>query len=65
MSLLFILYTLCSCLTLVGVMTSKWGQIVPRRIKRLLVVTFVLGMVVDFFLWGNGCSNEFNINTFM
>ena len=64
MSLLFIIYTLCSCLALVGVMTSKWGQIVPRRTKRLLVVAFVLGMVVDFFLWGNNCSNSFLLNQF-
>ena len=64
MSLFFIIYTLCSCLALVGVMTSKWGQIVPRRIKRLLVVAFVLGMVVDFFLWGNDYSNSFLLNQF-
>lgn len=64
MSLFFILYTLCSCLTLVGVMTSKWGRIVPRRIKRLLMVAFVLGMLVDFFLWGNDYSNSFLLNQF-
>lgn len=64
MSLFFIIYTLCSCLALVGVMTSKWGRIVPRRIKRLLVVTFVLGMLVDFFLWGNDYSNLFLLNQF-
>lgn len=64
MSLLFIIYTLCSCLALVGVMTSKWGQIVPRRIKRLLVVAFVLGMAVDFFLWGTDYSNSFLLNQF-
>ena len=64
MSLFFIIYTLCSCLALVGVMTSKWGQIVPRRIKRLLVVAFILGMVVDFFLWGNDYSNSFLLNQF-
>ena len=64
MSLFFILYTLCSCLALVGVMTSRWGQIVPRRIKRLLVVAFILGMVVDFFLWGNDYSNSFLLNQF-
>ena len=64
MSLFFILYTLCSCLALVGVITSRWGQIVPRRIKRLLVVAFILGMVVDFFLWESGYSNGFNINVF-
>lgn len=64
MSLFFIIYTLCSCLALVGVMMSRWGQIVPRRIKRLLVVAFILGMVVDFFLWGNDYSNSFLLNQF-
>ena len=64
MSLFFILYTICSCLALVGVMTSRWGQIVPRRTKRLLVVAFILGMVVDFFLWGNDYSNSFLLNQF-
>ena len=64
MSLLFIIYTLCSCLALVGIMTSKWGQIVPKKTKRLLVVAFILGMVVDFFLWGNDYSNSFLLNQF-
>lgn len=64
MSLFFILYTLCFCLALVGVVTSKWGQNVPRRTKRLLVVAFILGMVVDFFLWGNDYSNSFLLNQF-
>lgn len=66
MSLFFILYLLCSCLVFVGVVTSKWGQIVPKRVKRLLVAAFVLGTVVDFFLWGRADSiNSFNINAFM
>lgn len=64
MSLFFILYTLCSCLTLVGVMTSKWGRIVPRKTKTLLVVAVIIGAVVDFFLWGGNNSNSFNINVF-
>ena len=66
MSLFFILYLLCSCLVFVGVVTSKWGQIVPKRVKRLLVAAFVLGTVVDFFLWGGADSiNSFNINAFV
>lgn len=64
MNIIFVVYLICASLVLVGLFNSKWGQIVPRRMKALVVIAAILGIIVDYFIWGGNNSNGFLLNQF-